>query len=246
MGEYERKRFEDGYFFRNGTLLQSFYLREMGDIFEHLEVDCVVLDDLTMDYSSLIHVFHWLGKRPTNKLIITTSILTILKPEIRVRERLNTFAMDGWTIGEYIAAMKDSEFQKLHPDLIDNEDFEAKFLFAGASARWMFGSWDTLKFAMKYYIDSVAETDLVKGYKRNSENSAVSHLLTVIKGTDQIVSQQVAIQLVWKYSIAFLGIARAHCGNDPTISEGLLKADILLQVFFLVRESYYLIIIILK
>lgn len=102
---------------------------------------------------------------PNHKLILTASVQTGIKPEIRVRAQLYSFTLDGWTVEEYKTAMSDAEFAAEHEDLMDDDCFEAKHSYAGASARWMFGTWPQFIFALGYYVASSDDTEPFKGFK---------------------------------------------------------------------------------
>ena len=120
----------------------------------------------------------------------------------------------------------------MHPTLSSDEDLEAKFSCAGASARWMFGTWLDLRRHMDYYISRVSNTEaVVKGFVGTWSDTAINHLFTTFGRVAEIVSREITIELVSIHSIVFIKAAREQpFSNNPTFNWWIFEAEVLLQV----------------
>lgn len=227
-----------------GVVLLSYEYMDITTLhFEDVEVDCLVLDGITNAHRpSVERAIWWKNQNATRKLIFT-SVQADIRPEIRTELNITHFFMEGWTSAEYDRAMEDPGFASEHEDIKSMEEREIKFLWAGGSARWMFGTWKSLREAVDYYISAASDTaQIVKGFKGDRSQSAINHLITVIGGTQCLVSREITIRLVEKHEAAFLTILRENrLLENPTVDGWVFGAEVLMKVCLFInikRISY--------
>jgi hypothetical protein len=122
---------------RNGQILYSSTFSDITALdFDLLNVDCLIIDGITTEYKEvLFRAYRWCEHLNSRRLIITSSVQASIKPEIRTGQMLGSVFVEGWKREMYEAALENDSFATEHPELLNEEEFDEKFYWAGASAR---------------------------------------------------------------------------------------------------------------
>ena len=122
---------------------------------------------------------------------------------------ITELVLEGWTEQDYLNACNDELFYKKVEINLDADPMaksiekrvSAKYMVAGASARWMFSlnTHEVVK-DIKRFVPSINKIDFVSKSVGDRDALAVNHLYTVMEGSYSLVSQFVACEIEKIYS----------------------------------------------